>query len=386
MHDFTTETRMNKHHKNLSILLFAMLIIEVFMAGFFTCPTYAASGKWKKLDANVETLTPASIKISWASDKNVVKWKVQLGKLKHPKTDSSERKGTFHTVATLKKGSTSYTIKGLNKDNYYYFRILGYTKNKGKLILTYKTYEQQLLGRTGICVPYLLYDEYLDYHFSPTEIGLPIAVSDYGVKPDYYQIYRKNCDVSDSKYKKIATIKSDKAYYMDKSVLPGNTYLYKVRSYKTINGKKVYSLWSSAEKITAVNQYGTFHLKKISASEDDKTLIVQLTSDMEYNADLCFLHNNNYNFSLKNKAPSSYTPLQLISYSKDSVSWTDVLPSGTDITLKSNQSVYFKLKIASDTQNDMSNATGLYINMIYNNINGFLDIPFDGNGMTDTDL
>lgn len=89
---------------------------------------------------------------------------------------------------------------------------------------------------------------------------------------------------------------------------------------------------------------------------------------------------------MKNKAPSSYTPLQLISYSKDGVSWTDVLPSGTDITLKSNQSVYFKLKIASDTQNDMSNATGLYINMIYNNINGFLDIPFDGNGMTDTDL
>ena len=50
---------------------------------------------------------------------------VVIGKKKHPKTDSTQMKGTFQTVASLKNGSTSYTIKGLNKDNYYYFRILG---------------------------------------------------------------------------------------------------------------------------------------------------------------------------------------------------------------------------------------------------------------------
>lgn len=370
--------------KKLSLFLIAILMLGIITTNIFVTPTYAASTKWKKLNANVETITPTTIKLSWDSHKNVVKWKVQIGKLKHPKTDSTQMKGTFQTVATLKKGSTSYVIKGLNKDNYYYFRILGYTKNKGKLILTYKTYKQQLLGRTGISDAYLFYDEYMDYYFTPTEIGLPINVSNYGLKPDYFQIYRKDCDVSDSKYKKIATIASDQFYYKDKSVLSGKSYLYKIRSYKIINKKKVYSTWSSAEKLTAINQYGTFSLKKIATSKDDKILTIRLTSDKEYNADLCFLHNGSYDFSLKTKDSSEYIPLDLINYSTDGVSWIDVVPSQTDITLSGNEGIYLKLKIASDTKDYVSGGTGLYMNMIYNNIDSFLNLSFGESGTTDT--
>lgn len=386
MYSFITRIRMNKWKKNLSVFLITILIIGGVMTDAFMHPAYATSGKWKKLDASVETIAPTSIKVSWKAHKNVAKWKVQIGKLEHPKTDNIQINGNFQTVANLKQGSTCYTIKKLNKDNYYYFRILGYTKNKGKLVLAYKTDEQQMLGRTGIRCPYFLFDEYYDYHFSPTEIGLPIAFSDYGLKPDDYQIYRKNCDVSGSEYDKIATIPAEKYYYIDKSVLAGKTYLYKVRAYKRINGKIVYSTWSSAERLTAINQYGTFSLKKISTSEDDKALIIKLTSDRKYNADLCFLHNSSYNFSLKNNSSSDDIPLQLDSYSQDGVLWEEVNAAKTDVTLTAAQSIYLKLKVTSDTKGYVSDGSGLYINMIYNKRNCFLNILFDGSGMTEINL
>ena len=53
-----------------------------------------------------------------------------------------------------------------------------------------------------------------------------------------YTVYRKNPGTK--RYKKVKTItKSKTVKWTDKKVQPGKTYTYVVKSYKTINGKKV---------------------------------------------------------------------------------------------------------------------------------------------------
>lgn len=61
-----------------------------------------------------------------------------------------------------------------------------------------------------------------------------------------YQIYRKK---DSGKYVKIQTIaNANTTTYKDKTVVPGHTYTYRIRSYKKINGKNYYSPYCSTKK------------------------------------------------------------------------------------------------------------------------------------------
>lgn len=61
---------------------------------------------------------------------------------------------------------------------------------------------------------------------------------------DGYQIYRAIS--KNGSYKKVATVKGDRdTSYIDTGLTCGKTYYYKVRAYKKINGKTVYSKFSS---------------------------------------------------------------------------------------------------------------------------------------------
>lgn len=57
-----------------------------------------------------------------------------------------------------------------------------------------------------------------------------------------YEVYRATKKTG--KYTKVATVKSTKTSYTNKKLKSKKGYYYKVRAYKTINGKKVYSGWS----------------------------------------------------------------------------------------------------------------------------------------------
>lgn len=62
-----------------------------------------------------------------------------------------------------------------------------------------------------------------------------------------YEIYRKQGKGS---WKKVKNISKNKASYTDKKVSSGKTYQYRIRAYKTQNGKKVYGAFSSDYKVT----------------------------------------------------------------------------------------------------------------------------------------
>lgn len=372
-----------KRRIRLTSLLISILLIGSMVMGLDAAPSYATAVRYKGLDASVKAVTFNSVQLSWKPRKGVVKWKVQI---KHPiyskGRDLTMRK-PFHTIASLKKNTTQYTVRNLTTNYYYKLRILGYTKRKGKLVLTYMTYDTQLDALTGISSPAFTYGDENDYYYTPTEIELLMDSHDVGIDPDYLQIYRKNLNIPGSAYQKIATLEASQNMYMDQSVEPGKTYRYKIRGYKVIDGKRVYSAFSHTETISAVNLFGIYSLKKISASEKENTLEVKLTSDDKYNRDFKLIPDRHGFYLTFENSPYYDHPLQLISYSTDGTSWVDVDPSKTNITLKGGDSIYLKLKNPAGNKVNISDATGVYIEMIYGcAAECHIAIPFDGSGKT----
>lgn len=84
-----------------------------------------------------------------------------------------------------------------------------------------------------------------------------------------YQIYRST--KSSSGYKSLKTITSGSTIsYTDKSVKFNTTYYYKIRAYRTVNGKKVYSAWSTVKKQKV--QVTAPAIKKVSTGSFSVTL------------------------------------------------------------------------------------------------------------------
>ena len=70
---------------------------------------------------------------------------------------------------------------------------------------------------------------------------------------DIKEIFKDNgiLKKKNKNYKKIATINNSKNTFKDSSLSKNKTYYYKVRAYKTSNGKKVYGSYSSVKSISS---------------------------------------------------------------------------------------------------------------------------------------
>ncbi len=184
--------------------------------------------------SNVKIKTPTISSVKSASYNSIkVSWKAVAGADEYYVYRSDKKDGSYKKVKTLEAGATSYTDKKLTTGKKYYYKLKcsgttnkkttsGYSEIKGakpvpatpKVTLASSTKNQmkvswkQISGATG------------------------------------YEVWRT--DKKDGKYSKLTTISKAKTVtYTDKKAKSGKTYYYKVRAYKTVNGKKVYSSYSS---------------------------------------------------------------------------------------------------------------------------------------------
>lgn len=216
-----------KHFAPLLILVAAFLLLAA--------PKVNASAASKKPGA-VTGFTAKSdhddggIKLKWKKVRHAKYYEIYWKKSK---------KGKFEYWSTSYTPDYHYDINShfqLNKT--YYFKVRAVNgKKKGKFSPVKSA--KAVLGR-----PYL--GDYTGNLSLKSENSVSIYIDGYGSNTELYRATSEN-----GKYSKIKTFKKSHSYddpYTDTNLLPGE-YFYKVRRYRKIKGKKIYSKFSPVRSI-----------------------------------------------------------------------------------------------------------------------------------------
>ena len=164
-----------------------------------------------------------------------VSWNAVPGAEKYMIYRSTSKDGSYTKVKTISNVSTtSWTDKDVKTGKTYYYKMKA-------VVTTNKTVTSGYSAvKSAKCVPAKPGSVKVT---SPNKKQLKVSWKKVSGASGY-EVYRATS--KDGKYTKVKTIGKGKTVtYTDKKVSSGKTYYYKVRSYRTVNGKKVYSGYSS---------------------------------------------------------------------------------------------------------------------------------------------
>ena len=214
------------------ILCFGMLMV-------LCTATKSQAAKYMEVGTSVKNKT--TVEISWK------KQSVTGYEIYRAKCNKSGDYKNYQKIATVSGKKTKYIDKTAKYNNWYSYKVKAYKKQGSKKKYKYEGYGY---AYTAMQTPSLLYET----PETPSD-SIKFEGGIYGgIAPTAFEIYRKE---GSSKYKKIKTIKVKSGdydfEYTDKKVTKGKTYSYKIRTYKTIKGKKLYSKYSNVIKLTVAN-------------------------------------------------------------------------------------------------------------------------------------
>lgn len=200
------------------------------------------SNKYLKIDSSNQqspTLSKPTVKVSSNSyNSNKLSWNKVTGASGYEVLRSTSKNGTYKSVKTITSGSTvSYTDKSLATGTTYYYKVRAYrTVDKKKV---YSSYSSVVSAKPVLKTP---------------SVKLTSGSKKATIKWEKisgasgYEVYRATS--KSGKYSKIKTItKNSTVSYVNSSLTKNKTYYYKVRAYRTVNGKKIYSSYSVAKSV-----------------------------------------------------------------------------------------------------------------------------------------
>lgn len=179
-------------------------------------------------------VSPSNITAKSASyDKVQLNWQKVSGVTGYQVYRATSKKGKYTKLATIDKGNSSKYIdeKVITGKNYYY-KIRTYTKVDGKTF--YSKYSSHVIGKAVLEKPSKLSIKKVNNNAINIKFQRSKGASG-------YEIYR--ADSTNKTYKKITTLTKGTTY-TDKKIKSGKSYKYKVRAYRNMKGKKVYSDWA----------------------------------------------------------------------------------------------------------------------------------------------
>lgn len=219
--------------------------------------TNLAAAKWLSSDANLrrmaeaeaadiaayygltksgaDVITPSKSSLSIANTNYntlTVKWKKSIGATGYVLYRATSKKGSYKKVKTITRGATlSYKNKKLKTGKTYYYKVRPFRKTASGT----------------------RYGSYSSIKSAKVKPNTPSVSSKAGKRKitvkwkkvsgaSRYVVYRAT--KKKGKYKKVATLKSNRRSYTNKNLKKKKRYYYKVRVYKTVKGKKIYSNYS----------------------------------------------------------------------------------------------------------------------------------------------
>lgn len=163
-----------------------------------------------------------SIKLTWNSVKNANGYYIY-------RYDSNTK--TYKLIKTLTGSATSYINSSLTLNKYYSYKVVAFNDTQDLVKSESNVVKVKSILKT-------------------TNVSLVAGKKKATIKwskvsgASGYQIYTKN-----SKGKYVLMKTTSKTSYVKTKLTPKKTYYYKVRSYRTVSGKKVYSSFSSIKKV-----------------------------------------------------------------------------------------------------------------------------------------
>ena len=313
----------------LKSVICILMVVAMASSLVTLTPSVEASGY---MAVTSETKSLTSIRLSWKS-KKVDRYKIyraQQGKYGTMK---------YKLIATISGKKTNYTDKNLKQGKTYIYMVYAYKKGKA-------CYSGCASDYTGISCDF---DEYQisDAERSTESISL-LLHSEMGLRPDAYQIDRRESGTK--KYKKLATLKKKvrAITYKDLSVEAGHVYDYRVRSYVKIGKKTYYSNYIYVMKQHASNQTGQFTLlRDQNVSGNPKELVVGLSSQ-DGNGDVILTGLGYYEIANQDGTWADDS-VRITAYRKDQGDWISYVP-GTDdpLVIKENETVWIKLTTTAE--------------------------------------
>jgi len=172
-----------------------------------------------------------SIKVSWEKASNAAGYEVWY----------ADAANAAYKMAVSTTDS-SYIHKGLTAGKTYYYKVRSYKKVNGKAYYSnYTNVVSVVLSAVdhGIVPPTGI--KTASMGATSIEVSWKKVTGASG-----YEVSRSNS--RNGAYKAVTTVGAGKVSCIDKNLTKGKTYYYKIRAYKTINGSKVYSSYSSIVK------------------------------------------------------------------------------------------------------------------------------------------
>lgn len=200
------------------------------------------SNKYLKIDSSNQqstTLSKPTVKASSSSyNSNKLSWNKVKGASGYEVLRATSKTGTYKLVKTITSGSTvSYTDTKLATGKTYYYKVRAYRTVDKKRV--YSSYSSIVSAKPVLKTP---------------SVKLTSGSKKATIKWEKisgasgYEVYRATS--KSGKYSKIKTItKNSTVSYVNSSLTKNKTYYYKVRAYRTVNGKKIYSSYSVAKSV-----------------------------------------------------------------------------------------------------------------------------------------
>lgn len=145
-------------------------------------------------------------------------------------------KGSYVRLKTLNGSTaTSYTDKKVSPGKVYYYKVRAFVRlNSGT---QYSKYSSE--KKVSYAIPATSWTKFAVKNYTAVKMTWKKA------SVSGYRIYRK---IDSGKYVHIQSVKGkDSIAFTDKTILPGHTYSYKIRGYKTIGGKNYFSSYTSVK-------------------------------------------------------------------------------------------------------------------------------------------
>ena len=199
---------------------------------------------------SADVLGSTSMRIKWSSVSGASGYQIYRA--------TTNKSSAFKRVSTVSSKYRSVQCKGLLTGKTYYWKVRAYKKVGSKTI--YSPYSKVISKKTTLSSPQITKIEKVS--------SSKMRVRWNGVSgASGYQIYRATTNKS-SAFKRVSTVSSKYRSVQCKGLLTGKTYYWKVRAYKKVGSKTIYSPYSKViSKKTTLSSPQITKIEKVSSSK-----------------------------------------------------------------------------------------------------------------------